>query len=82
MVAVTSPVRCLRRRCSVGSDSLWDQTTSVRDGFAVLDHDGNEVHFCPCDKNGRMREKVEMGMVMRTDTERFIVVDTRWNQDD
>lgn len=43
-------------------------TVSGRDGFIVVDFEGTEVHFVPCSKDGRMRERVLDGMLMRVDS--------------
>ena len=49
-----------------------------RDGFVIYSQeDGSEVDFIPCTKDGRMREKVDMGLLMRVDVERFYFRDTR-----
>ncbi len=50
----------------------------TRDGFIVRRHsNGEEVHFVPCDWGGRARLNVLSGLLNRTDTERFLVADTR-----
>lgn len=36
-----------------------------------------KVDFIACSKDGRMREKVEMGLCMRVDASRFYFGDTR-----
>lgn len=48
-----------------------------RDGFVITTYDGDEVDFIACDKNGSMRERVERGLAMRVDLDRFIFADTR-----
>lgn len=51
-----------------------------RDGFAIYDlKTGEELDFVACSKDGRMREKVEMGLAMRVDLDRFCFGDTRDN---
>ena len=49
----------------------------MRDGFIIEDYDGEEIAFIACDYDGRMREKVEDGLVRRVDFERFTFRDTR-----
>jgi hypothetical protein len=50
----------------------------MSDGFLVVDDaTGEVVHFVACTKNGRQRERVEMGLIHRTDIERFTVWDSR-----
>lgn len=54
-----------------------------RDGFSVRAiEDGKEVDFIRCEKDGRLRERVERGLLMRIDAERFYVADTRDDADD
>lgn len=49
-----------------------------RDGFRICkQEDGTEIDFVACERSGSMREKVEMGLLRRVDTERFYVADTR-----
>lgn len=49
----------------------------MRDGFVIETYEGEEVGFVACDKDGRMRERVESGLSQRVDTERFMWTDTR-----
>jgi hypothetical protein len=52
--------------------------TKKRDGFAIIEMDTRkEVHFVACTHDGRLREKVMNGLLLKTDTDRFIVADTR-----
>ena len=52
-------------------------TPQLRDGFVVVDEDGQEVHFTPCAYSGNMRDKAFMGMLRNTDIDRFDLKDTR-----
>lgn len=48
------------------------------DGFVIIEHKtGEPVGFVASTKTGRMRERVEDGLLMRVDYERFSVYDTR-----
>lgn len=50
----------------------------ARDGFVVRELEtGRELGFIPCSHDGRMREKVETGLILRIDSERSYVEDTR-----
>ncbi len=52
--------------------------SGTRDGFVIRENEtGKEVDFIACDKDWRMREKVEDGLLMRVDFERFHFEDTR-----
>lgn len=49
-----------------------------RDGFVICeDATGAERDFIPCDKGGSARERVERGLAMRVDLNRFFFFDTR-----
>ena len=49
-----------------------------RDGFVIREiATGEEAGFIACDKDDRPREKVEMGLLRRVDTDRHFVADTR-----
>lgn len=49
-----------------------------RDGFVVRELGTNkEVHFVACDKNDRMRERVEDGLCRNMNFDAFYVEDTR-----
>lgn len=49
-----------------------------QDGFEVVDINTREiVHFVACTYDGSQREKIEMGLLRKTDTDRFFVRDTR-----
>ena len=50
--------------------------TEKRDGFAIRDFEGNEVHFVPCTRGGSQRERVLSGLLNKT-REDLIVCDTR-----
>jgi hypothetical protein len=53
-------------------------STEQRDGFVIYKLDtGEETDFIACTKDGRMRERVEEGLAMRIDLERFYFGDTR-----
>lgn len=48
------------------------------DGFIIVRHDADEpCDFIDCTKNGHMRDKVEDGLLMRVDFERFYAFDSR-----
>jgi hypothetical protein len=53
--------------------------TKERDGFAIRDFDGKEIHFVSCKYSGSQRERVERGLLMKTRDD-LIVVDTRWDK--
>lgn len=48
-----------------------------RDGFVIHTYDGEEVDFIACTYDGRMRDRVEEGLAMRVDLDRFTFSDTR-----
>lgn len=53
-------------------------TDAPRDGFSVREIDtGDEIHFVASHYSGRMRQRVEMGLLRNTNLDRFFVVDTR-----
>jgi hypothetical protein len=56
------------------------KTKRTRDGFAIRDFDGKEVHFVPCEYGGSKRERVERGLLMKTRDD-LIVADTRWDEE-
>lgn len=51
----------------------------ARDGFIIETYSGREVNFIACAKDGRMRDKVERGLELRINFERYTFRDTRWN---
>lgn len=56
-----------------------DTRAEARDGFIIRDRtNGEEADFIACTMDGRMREKVENGLLLRVDFQRFYVDDTRW----
>lgn len=55
----------------------------ARDGFAIHSIEtGEEIHFTPCTKDGGRRDKVEHGLLLRVDFDRFYVRDTRSDEED
>jgi hypothetical protein len=59
--------------------AAMERAETGRDGFVIRSHeDGSEIDFIACTKDGRMRDKVEMGLLMRVDPECFYFEDTRW----
>lgn len=49
-----------------------------RDGFIIRElESGEEINFIASDYDGRMREKVEVGLFHRVDLDRYFVEDTR-----
>jgi hypothetical protein len=49
-----------------------------RDGFVIRSlEDRKEVRFIKCERDGRMRERAEDGLLMKVDLERFFIEDTR-----
>ena len=49
----------------------------MRDGFIIETHEGEEIAFIACTRDGRMRERVERGLELKVDPERFTFRDTR-----
>lgn len=48
------------------------------DGFVIVEQESGEpIAFIPSNKDGRMRERVEDGLAMRIDLDRFYFFDTR-----
>lgn len=51
------------------------------DGFVIYEQEtGSPVDLIASTKDGSMRERVERGLVMRVDCDRFYVTDTRWTR--
>lgn len=49
------------------------------DGFVICDQEtGEPIDLIACSKNEPSRERVEHGLAMRIDFERFYFFDTRW----
>lgn len=52
-------------------------TTKTRDGFVIQTYDGEEIDFIACEYDDRMRQRVERGLYLRVDLDRFTIQDTR-----